>query len=156
VNAFHFQTAVFRVRHWALSLPDFYVLNCFMAYSVLFNIGCAALYVPKGLVTNSPPPSTNKDSRQKCVLWISKVMIKTRTMNQVLLERFWLALPIDLIDLIGCLPAIWDAERVRCCSIHSRQPLRNNVFFSETFRSHVRNSLKASVIFLFSDISMTG
>jgi len=39
-----------------------------MAYSVLFNIGCAALYAPKGLVTNSPPPSTNKDSRHKCVL----------------------------------------------------------------------------------------
>jgi len=62
------------------------------------------------------PPRTNRDSPHKCVIWISKLMIITRTMNHVLLERFRLTLPIDLI---GCLPEAWYAERVRPCPIHS-------------------------------------
>jgi len=28
-----------------------------MAYPVLFNVDCAALYAPEGLVTNSSPPA---------------------------------------------------------------------------------------------------
>jgi len=52
------------------------------------------------------------------------------------------------------LPEAWHAERVRPCPIHSLCEIP--FFVAETFPSYLRNSLKASVIFSFSGIFVTG
>ena len=82
VDAFHFRTAVCRVRHWALSTPAFMLWIDLLPLFLLFNIDCAALRA-WSRVTNSshPPPRTNRGSRHKCVIWNSKLMIITWTMN---------------------------------------------------------------------------